>query len=110
MICFIKCFVYALDDEDSDVGSLSVGAVIAIVCVIVLVIAIIIFVVIGIFVKRKFFSMSQEDTTGKQLNAVVYDEEPVCILSDTSDKVDVKLKPNPVYDTSNVVVMDTNPA
>ena len=49
------------------------------------------------------------DTTGKAPNAVIY-EEPVVISSDTSDKADVKLQPNPAYGTSHNVVMDTNPA
>ena len=96
-----------LGSSSSNSRSLSDGAVIAIVCVIVFVIAII-FVVIGIFVKRKFFSMPK-DTTGKQLNAVIY-EEPVCTSTDTSNKADVKLQPNPAYGTSRDVIIDTNPA
>ena len=50
-----------------------------------------------------------KDTTDKQLNAVIY-EEPVCTSTDTSNKVDVKLQPNPAYGTSHDVIIDTNPA
>ena len=104
---FCLCFI----GDAGDSASLSNGAVIAIVCVIIVLFAaiIIIFIVSFIFAKRKFSNMPQ-DTTDKQLNAVIYDEEPVCILSDTSNKADVKLQPNPANDTSHDVVMDTNPA
>ena len=97
--------MYTLEDSDSD--SLPVRAVVAIVCVMIILIVMIIFVVGCIFIKRKFSSMPQ-DTTSKAPNAVIYEE--VCISSDTSNKADVKLQPNPAYGTSHNVVMDTNPA
>ena len=54
--------------------------------------------------------MRLQDNTSKQPNVVIYCEEPVCISSGTSNKADVKLQPNPAYDTSHNGVMDTDPA
>ena len=50
-----------------------------------------------------------QDATGKQptaaTNAVIY-EEPVYRSSDISNKVDVKLQPNPAYDTTNTIIYE----
>ena len=90
-------------------SSLSNGAVIAIACVIAFLIAIIILVGRCIFVKREFTGMPQATNTGEQsmaaTNTVIY-EEPVGPSSDTSNKANVKLQPNPAYGVTNTVIYE----
>ena len=102
-------------DYSSSQSNGAVGVVVAIACVITFIVTliatvIITFIVISIFVKKKFADITK-DTTGEQPTAttdeVIY--ETVGPPSQMNDKADLEL-PNPGYDTSHKVDMDTNPA
>ena len=101
------CFYTLGGDSDSsseDSSSLSNVAVIAIACVvsiIVTLLSIVLFIVAYIFVKKKFPGIF----ISKQ--PVVCDT--VGLPNQTSNTADIKLEPNPAYDTNHNVVMDTNP-
>ena len=104
--------------EASDNAGISTGAVVVITFTVTFIVsvtatAIITFIVAYVCVKRTLGKANDvinvhNPSESSPQEKVLY--EQVCIPSKTVTKNDLELQPNPAYDTSFKVVMDTNPA